>query len=198
MKRILTYTIFCLLFVLTSCSEEQLDVYNGDNYVYFTYMSDKSPQKITFNFATDAPLLREGTVKVKMTLLGYLLEENATCDISAVGEKSTALDAVENCLVGPAEYKHVTIQVTDRISQPVWWNQSSAANLGTYSDMKYRVFIIFMDGEILESLDKYTGIEFVNLIADFKAWWKDQWQQGNYQYYDTDGVTPLYETILAN
>ena len=148
MKRILTYTIFCLLLVLASCSEEQLDVYHGDNYVYFTYMSDKSPQKITFNFATDAPLLREGTVKVKMTLLGYLLEENATCDISAVGEKSTArsgidyapltsgifhsglaedtyevtvyrneallnteytltlsLDAVENCLVGPAEYQ---------------------------------------------------------------------------------------------
>ena len=95
MKRILTYTIFCLLFVLTSCSEEQLDVYNGDNYVYFTYMSDKSPQKITFNFATDAPLLREGTVKVKMTLLGYLLEENATCDISAVGEKSTARSGID-------------------------------------------------------------------------------------------------------
>ena len=176
-----------------------------------------------------------------MTLLGYLLEENATCDISAVGEKSTArsgidyapltsgifhsglaedtyevtvyrneallnteytltlsLDAVENCLVGPAEYQYVTIQVTDRISCPVWWSQSSAANLGVYSDMKYRVFIIFMDGEILESLDKYTGIEFVNLIADFKAWWKDQWQQGNYQYYDTDGETPLYETILDN
>ena len=96
------------------------------------------------------------------------------------------------------EYQYVTIQVTDRISCPVWWSQSSAANLGVYSDMKYRVFIIFMDGEILESLDKYTGIEFVNLIADFKAWWKDQWQQGNYQYYDTDGVTPLYETILDN
>ena len=105
---------------------------------------------------------------------------------------------MENCLVGPAEYQYVTIQVTDRISCPVWWSQSSAANLGVYSDMKYRVFIIFMDGEILESLDKYTGIEFVNLIADFKAWWKDQWQQGNYQYYDTDGVTPLYETILDN
>ena len=91
-----------------------------------------------------------------------------------------------------------TDSLTDRISCPVWWSQSSAANLGVYSDMKYRVFIIFMDGEILESLDKYTGIEFVNLIADFKAWWKDQWQQGNYQYYDTDGVTPLYETILDN
>lgn len=98
MKRILPYTIFCLLFVLTSCCEEQLDVYNGDNYVYFTYMSDKSPQKITFNFATDAPLLREGTVKVKMTLLGYLLEENATCDISAVGEKSTACSGIDYAL----------------------------------------------------------------------------------------------------
>ena len=91
----MTYTIFCLLFVLTPCSEEQLDVYNGDNYVYFTYMSDKSPQKITFNFATDAPLLRKGTVKVKMTLHGYLLEENATCDISAVGEKSTARSGID-------------------------------------------------------------------------------------------------------
>ena len=70
---------------------------------------------------------------------------------------------MENCLVGPAEYQYVTIQVTDRISCPVWWSQSSAANLGVYSDMKYRVFIIFMDGEILESLDKYTGLEFINL-----------------------------------
>jgi hypothetical protein len=49
MKRILTYTTFCLLLVFASCSEEQLEVYHGDNYVYFTYMNDKSPQKITFN-----------------------------------------------------------------------------------------------------------------------------------------------------
>ena len=38
--------------------------------------------------------------------------------------------------------------------------------------------------DVYKRQDKYTGIEFVNLIADFKAWWKDQWQQGNYQYYD--------------
>lgn len=30
-----------------------------------------------------------------MTLLGYLLEENATCDISAVGEKSTARSGID-------------------------------------------------------------------------------------------------------
>ena len=134
--------------------------------------------------------LAEDTYEVTVYRNEALLNTEYTLTLS--------LDAVENCLVGPAEYQYVTIQVTDRISCPVWWSQSSAANLGVYSDMKYRVFIIFMDGEILESLDKYTGIEFVNLIADFKAWWKDQWQQGNYQYYDTDGVTPLYETILDN
>lgn len=55
MKRILTYTTFCLLLVFASCSEEQLEVYHGDNYVYFTYMNDKSPQKITFNFARMHP-----------------------------------------------------------------------------------------------------------------------------------------------
>ena len=32
MKRILTYTTFCLLLVFASCSEEQLEVYHGDNY----------------------------------------------------------------------------------------------------------------------------------------------------------------------
>ena len=188
MKRILTYTIFCLLFVLTSCSEEQLDVYNGDNYVYFTYMSDKSPQKITFNFATDAPLLREGTVKVKMTLLGYLLEENATCDISAVGEKSTARSGIDYAPLTSGIFHSGLAEDTYEVT--VYRNEDLLNTDYTLT--------LSLDGEILESLDKYTGIEFVNLIADFKAWWKDQWQQGNYQYYDTDGVTPLYETILDN
>ncbi|MSL96585.1 DUF4843 domain-containing protein, partial [Escherichia coli] len=134
--------------------------------------------------------LAEDTYEVTVYRNEALLNTEYTLTLS--------LDAVENCLVGPAEYQYVTIQVTDRISCPVWWSQSSAANLGVYSDMKYRVFIIFMDVEILESLDKYTGLEFINLIADFKTWWKNQWQQGNYQYYDADGVTPLYETILDN
>ena len=39
-----------------------------------------------------------------------------------------SLDAVENCLVGPAEYQYVTIQVTDRISCPVWWSKRSAGS----------------------------------------------------------------------
>lgn len=241
MKQTLMCILWGWLLLFCSCSEEELNVYQGSNYVYFTYMEDKGAQEVEFNFATDAPLVREGKVTVKMTLLGYLLEKDATCSLSVVEDKTTAqagidyaplapgifhsgavedgyevtvyrdeellntdytltlsLDEVEGCLVGPSEYKHVTIKVTDAVSKPVWWEQSAAANLGVYSDRKYRVFIIFMDGEILESLDKYTGIEFANLIADFKAWWKEQWELGNYHYYDADGVTPLYETILDN
>ena len=50
MKRILTYTTFCLLLVFASCSEEQLEVYHGDNYVYFTYMNDKSTPENNIQF----------------------------------------------------------------------------------------------------------------------------------------------------
>lgn len=238
MKHTLKYLVGLLL-LLTSCSEEELKVYHGSNYIYFTYMDDRSQQTIDFNFATEAPLTRDGKVKARMTLLGYLLDKDINCHISAVADKSTAqenidymplktgtfhkgqpddtyevtvlrnrellntnytltlcLDSAEDCLIGPSEYRYVTINVTDRVSEPRWWEQSAAANLGKYSDMKYRVFIIFMDGKILESLDEYTGIEFARLIARFKNWWKEQWAQGNYQYYDTDGTTPLYETIL--
>ncbi len=106
------------------------------------------------------------------------------------------LDKAEGCRIGPSEFRYVTINVRDQVSRPRWWEQSAAVNLGEYSDLKYRVFIIFMDGKILDSLDGYTGIEFTRLIADFKAWWKQEWARGNYQYYDADGTTPLYDTIL--
>ena len=230
--------ILAFIFVLAACQEEKLEVYHGSNYVYFTYMDNKKPQFIKFNFATDAPLSLEGKVEVKMTLLGYLLTEDAACSVSVVADQTTAtpnnyrpitpgvfhknkvediyevtllrdeallntdftltlnLDHVEGCLIGPSEYKTVNIHVTDRVTMPKWWNQSAASNLGEYSDMKYRVFIIFMDGEILDSLDGYTGIEFTALIADFKRWWQAEWEKGNYHYYDADGTTPLYQTII--
>lgn len=225
--------------LLTACREEQLNVYDGDNYAHFTYMDDKSPQTVTFNFATDAPLAREGKVAVRLTLWGYLPQTDASYRVSVVEEKTTArlhtdyeplatgifhagqaedvyevsvkrneellhtdytltlsLDEMEHCLIGPAGYRQATIRVTDQLTQPVWWNQSAASRLGVYSAMKYRVFILFMKGEILESLDRYTGIEFAQLISDFKSWWQQEWAKGNYRYYDTDGKTPLYETIL--
>ena len=79
--------------------------------------------------------LAEDTYEVTVYRNEDLLNTDYTLTLS--------LDAVENCLVGPAEYKHVTIQVTDRISQPVWWNQSSAANLGTYFGYEIPCFYHF-------------------------------------------------------
>lgn len=96
-----------------------------------------------------------------------------------------SLDAVENCLVGPAEYQCV---VKPASSCPVWVEQSSAANWEYTRNMKYRVFIIFMDGPRYSDVeDKYTGIGLSNLIADFKAVLERPVATGNYQYYDTDG-----------
>ena len=235
----LKYLCGLLLLGLTACSEEQLSTYEGNHYVHFTPMEDDKPQLTVFNFATQAPLTQEGEVEVGITLWGFQLEQDAACRVSAVNDKTTAiegtdyatlqpgvvhqgvptdtycvtvyrnaellntdytltlcLDEVDGCKVGPMEYRYATLQVTDRVTQPKWWEQSVAANLGKYSDLKYRVFIIFMDGKILESLDAYTGIEFVRLIADFKSWWKTEWEKGNYHYYDADGQTPLYETII--
>ncbi len=237
MKR--TTIIILLLTLFVSCKEEKLDVYKGDNYVYFTYMSDRAPQEVIFNFATDAPLVNQAKAKLSLTLLGYLFEEDTKCSFSYDKDKTSGrpgidfqpleqfffasnkvvdtceliinrneellntdyvvniiLDQVDAANVGPKEFNNVTVRVVDKLAKPKWWDQSLANNLGEYSDIKYRLFIIFMDGVVLESLDDYTGVEFMELIAEYKLWWKAEWVKGNYKYYDEDGVTPLYETIL--
>ena len=65
--------------------------------------------------------LAEDTYEVTVYRNEALLNTEYTLTLS--------LDAVENCLVGPAEYQYVTIQVTDRISclcggarvqRPIW------------------------------------------------------------------------------
>lgn len=96
-------------------------------------------------------------------------------------------------VVGPSSYSTVTLNVSDKItSEPSWWGTTQ--DLGAYSAMKYRVLNIYL-GKILRNLDEYTSITFKDEALAFKAWWKRQWDEGNYRYYDTDGKTPLYETI---
>lgn len=98
------------------------------------------------------------------------------------------------CVIGPRAYETVRVEVTDRIAEPAWWNQAYAIRLGAYSDIKYRVFNIYL-GRVLTSLEGYTAISLGEEITRFKAWWKERWQAGEYRYYDADGTTPLYETI---
>lgn len=105
------------------------------------------------------------------------------------------LNSVEGATIAPQKYKTATVHVIDRVQEPTWWKQSKAKKLGVYSDLKYRVFIIFMEGKILDTLDDYTGLTFMVLTKEFKSWWQKEWNAGRYHYYATDGVTPLYETI---
>lgn len=94
-------------------------------------------------------------------------------------------------VVAPAKYAQVTLHVTDELlSEPVWWGTTQ--DMGKYSPMKYRVFNIYL-GKVLADLDGYTNITFKSEALKFKNWWKENWTL--YPYYDTDGTTPLYETI---
>ena len=94
-------------------------------------------------------------------------------------------------VVGPAKYNTVTIHVYDQIkTAPAWWATTQA--LGDYSPMKYRVLNIFL-GKVLRNLDEYTNITFKEKALEFKQWWQDNWDA--YEYYASDGTTPLYDTI---
>ena len=97
-------------------------------------------------------------------------------------------------VVAPSAYTTVTISVKDDLSslKPQWWATTKA--LGSYSDIKFRVFNIYL-GRFLKNLNGYTDITFKEEALKFKAWWKQQWDEGNYRYYDTDVTTPLYDTI---
>lgn len=97
-------------------------------------------------------------------------------------------------VVAPSAYTTVTITVKDDLSslKPQWWATTQA--LGGYSDIKFRVLNIYL-GHFLKSLNGYTDITFKEEALKFKAWWKRQWDEGNYRYYDSDGTTPLYDSI---
>lgn len=234
----ISVAIIASLFMFTCCKEDSIKTYNGENYVHFTYMKDRSEQKIEFNFAYDAPLKTECEVYSKISLWGYLLKEDTTIEVLTDPAKTTAipgkdyiisndnifhkgvpedkfkiivrrnekllntdytirirLESIGDCIIEPEEYRYSTIHIIDKVSKPSWWKQSIASNLGKYSDIKYRVFIIYMKGKILKDLRKYSGIQFKKEIDSFKKWWKQEWEKGNYKYYTEDGNTPLYETI---
>lgn len=101
--------------------------------------------------------------------------------------------ADDNHVVGPAKYNTARLRIFDKITAiPSWW--ATTAALGKYSDIKYRVLNYYL-GKVLVNIDDYTNITFKEEALAFKEWWKKEWEKGNHVYYDTDGTTPLYETI---
>lgn len=240
MKNMHRFAILLFLSVvpafLFSCSREEIPVYSGKNYLFFTYGDDRGVQKQDFNFAYDAPLVRSAQAKAHLSLWG-MPGENAFEYSAGVVDSLTSgcegtdfeisegsfgaglaedvyyftvkrneellktdftirlvLKGSEYAEIEPFEYSVADIHVYDKVEEPSWWKLSIAGRLGPYSDIKYRVFIIYMNGKILENLDDYTGIEFDALIADFRSWWKEKWDDGEFVYYDDSG-NPVYESI---
>ena len=208
MKHTINILAVLALLACMSCKEDTLEVYHGDNYVHFTPGADGNI-RAEYNFATSGTTAEtEVRVPIEIRLWGYLPESDFKC-MTAVSEWVTVrrrqellatdytltvtMTGAEDHVVAPSEYTNATVIVRDRITAaPVWWNTTQA--LGNYSDMKFRVFNIYL-GKYLTSLADYTSITFEEEVARFKQWWIEQWAEGNYQYYAEDGSTPLYETI---
>lgn len=103
-------------------------------------------------------------------------------------------EAEDAHIIGPSKYNTVTVKVTDKIlAEPVWW-ATKLSEIGKYTDMKYRVFNYYI-GKVVMNIDNYTSITFKEEAVAFRKWWKAEWEKGNHIYYDSDGKTPLYETI---
>lgn len=128
----------------------------------------------------------EGKFRLKVRRRAELLATDYTVVVKLV--------SADGHVVAPAAYSTVTIKVRDDLSslKPKWWSTTPA--LGEYSEMKYRVFNIYL-GRFLDSIDGYTSITFKEEALKFKQWWKEKCLEGEYVYYADDGVTLLYETI---
>ena len=77
------------LLAVTSCKEDTLDVYNGDNYIHFTPVLNDKPSA-EYNFALDGVTTAEteALVPVEMRIWGYLPDTDFNCSVS-VDEKKT-------------------------------------------------------------------------------------------------------------
>lgn len=157
---------------------------------------DLLEENATYTLRANGSALQDGVFAAGAATTTYELPVQRDPDLLGTDYTiEVELTSVQSATVAPQKYKTATVHVIDHVQEPTWWKQSKAKRLGAYSDLKYRVFIIFMDGKILESLDDYTGLTFMILAKKFKSWWKKEWQAGRYHYYAADGVTPLYDTI---
>ncbi len=86
MKYHLIVLLGLVVMAFTGCSEENIDVYHGDNYIYFTKASTDST---TFSFAYDASL-QEGDVSLKLNLIARLENRDRVFAVRVVEEESTA------------------------------------------------------------------------------------------------------------
>lgn len=139
---------------------------------------------------TSAQIFRKGAAESQYLLKVHRRPELLSTDYVI----KLKLVSAQGHVVAPSSYTTATVTVKDDLSgkMPLWWNTTT--DLGPYSEIKLRLFNYYL-GFFLENLDNYTAITFKQEALKFKTWLKEKFDDGNFVYYDSDGVTPLYQTI---
>lgn len=85
-----------------------------------------------------------------------------------------------NFTVIPSDYDYAIVRVSDKMSQPDWWNRGVVNDyLGTYSDDKYTLFIIVTNQT---DLSEASPAEKRAYALQFKYWLEDQEKAGVTEY----------------
>ena len=86
----------------------------------------------------------------------------------------------ENFTVIPSDYDYAIVRVSDKMSQPDWWDRGIVNDyLGTYSDDKYTLFIIVTNQT---DLSEASPAEKRAYALQFKYWLEDQEKAGVTEY----------------
>lgn len=210
---------------LFSCKESTLETWHGNNYLHFIPAADGSVRARYNFAVEGSTAQTSASVPLPLEIWGFMAEKDFSLSLlidnssaSATFRAGLPVDTLwvpvvrdEDLLatsytieveltaadsgyeVSPSAYCKAEILVEDSLEdlQPAWWATTPA--LGTYSPLKFRLFNIYSGG-FVKSIDNYTAIAFKNFALEFREWLHDMWNAGQ-KYYDTDGTTPLYESI---
>ncbi len=89
---------------------------------------------------------------------------------------------------GPASNRYIDIRFSDMISRPVWWNDEMVNNwLGTYSDIKYRLFIEATGIVDMTGLTDSEVRAYAVMFRDFL----DKSKEQGHKYEDENGVVTV-------
>ncbi|MBO6169153.1 MAG: DUF4843 domain-containing protein [Bacteroidales bacterium] len=225
MKKYIYLLLVALSFLAVSCEESKLETWHGKNFLHFVPGPDGSVKtRYNFATEGTTDQISD-SVPLPIEIWGFMAENDFSLSVTINGKPVTAtfraghpVDtlwvpvtrnaellstsyAVEVEITGagsdyevsPASCCKAEILVEDTLEglQPAWWATTQA--LGPYSPLKFRLFNIYSRG-FVKSIDNYTAIVFKDFALEFREWLRGLWDAGQ-KYYDTDGTTPLYESI---
>ena len=225
MKKYICLILSAMAFLAVSCEESKLETWHGNNYLHFIPGPDGSVKARYNFATEGTTAQTSDSVPLPIEIWGFMEEKDFSLSVTIDGEPVTATfraglpvdtlwvpvnrdagllstsytvkveitGAGSDYEISPASYCKAEVQVEDSLEglQPAWWATTQA--LGQYSPLKFRLFNIYSKG-FVKSIDNYTAIAFKDFALEFREWLRVMWESGR-KYYDTDGTTPLYESI---